>query len=530
MRSFHLPGRSTAYGANGMCASSTPSSTLAAVDMLRRGGNAVDAAVTASAVLLVSEPHMTGIGGDCFALVGRADGSVTGLTASGRAARAADADWLAASGLSEIAGDSIHSVTVPGAIDGWDRLLKDHGTVSLGEALQPAIEIAEAGSVITPRLAADWVKVVGKIAGDAGARQHYLKDGRAPRLGEVMTYPAFARTLRILAEKGRDAFYEGELAEDMVSCLAGHGSLLTAEDFAATKSDYVEPISTTYGAREILEIPPTGQGITALVMLNILSRFDMAGFAPDSIERHHLQIEAARLAFELRGRHVADPDFADVPVDWLLSGELADQLASRIDMKKAIADIPAAVGPKFSNTIYLCVVDKDRTAVSFINSVYSSFGAGIATPNSSIMFHNRGSCFVAEPGHPNCIGPGKRPMHTIIPTMVKSAGKVTMPFGVMGAHYQPMGHTQVMLNMFAYGMDVQEAIDYPRFFPDPYDHVVGLEAGVPDAVAGGLSDLGHKVERAASPWGGGQAISIDWEDGTLSGGSDPRKDGIALGY
>ena len=513
-----------------MCASSTPASTLAAVDMLRRGGNAVDAAVTASAVLLVSEPHMTGIGGDCFALIGKADGSVTGLNAHGRSAKAADADWLKSSGLKEIAGDSVHSITVPGAIDGWDRLLKDHGTVSLADALAPAIEIAEAGQVTTPRLAVDWQQKVDKLSADEGARTHYLKDGRAPRLGEVMTYPAFAKTLRILAEKGRDAFYEGELAEDMVACLKDRGSLLTLDDFAATRCDYVDPILTTYADREILEIPPSGQGITALVMLNILKRFDVRALAPDSLERHHLQIEAARLAYELRARHVADPDMSEVPVDWLLSEELADSLAARIDMKRAIDDIPAAVGPKLSDTIYLCVVDKDRTAVSFINSVYGSFGVGIATPRTGIMFHNRGSCFVAEPGHPNCIGPAKRPMHTIIPSMVRMGGTITMPFGVMGADYQPMGHTQVMLNMFDYGMDIQEALDFPRFFPDPDNHIVGLEEGVSDSVARGLADLGHTVERAPSPWGGGQGIAIDREQGTLTGGSDPRKDGIALGY
>ena len=530
MRSFHLPGRSTAYGENGMCASSTTASTLAAVDMLRRGGNAIDAAVTASAVLLVSEPHMTGIGGDCFALIGRIDGSVTGLNAHGRAAGAADEDWLKQSGLTQIAGDSVHAVTVPGAIDGWDRLLRDHGTVSLGDALQPAIEMAEAGCVVTPRVASDWAKVVDKLSANEGASQHYLGDGRAPRLGEVMTYPAFARTLRSIAEKGRAAFYEGELAEDMVACLRAHGSLLTLDDFAATSADYVDPISTTFAGHDILEIPPSGQGITALVMLNILKRFDIGSRAADSLERHHLQIEAAKLAYELRARHVADPEHAHVPVDELLSDVLADRLADRIDMTRAISDVPAAVGPRFSDTIYLCVVDKDRTAVSFINSVYASFGVGIATPESSIMFHNRGSCFVAEPGHPNCIGPGKRPMHTIIPAMVRVGDRVTMPFGVMGADYQPMGHAQVLLNTLVYGMDVQEAIDYPRFFPDPYSHVVGLEEGVSDEVAAGLAGLGHRVVPADSPWGGGQGIVIDWDQGTLAGGSDPRKDGCAIGY
>lgn len=530
MRSFHDPGRSTAYGANGMCASSTPASTLAAVDVLRRGGNAVDAAVTASAVLLVTEPHMTGIGGDCFVLIGRADGSVTGLNAAGRAAAGADEGWLKSSGLTEIAGDNVHSITVPGAVDGWDRMLKDHGTMDLGQALQPAIEIGEAGAVTTPRLASDWAGLIDKLAANDAAAMHFLKDGRAPGLGEVMTYPALVKTLKLLAANGRDAFYHGEIAEDMVAHLRGLGSLLTLEDFAATQADYVEPISTTYQGREVLEIPPSGQGIVALVMLNILSRLDIASFAPDSLERHHLQIEASRLAFELRSRHVADPDLADVPVDYLLSMELADQLAARIDMKAAIADIRQAVGPRYSDTIYLTVVDKDRTAVSFINSIYGMFGVGIATPNTGIMLHNRGSCFVAEPGHPNCIGPRKRPMHTIIPSMVRHNGRIAMPFGVMGADYQPMGHTQVMTNMVDFGMDIQEALDFPRFFPDARTGIVGLEQGVSEDVAAGLCELGHMVVRAAAPWGGGQAIVIDWEQGTLAGGSDPRKDGMALGY
>jgi len=530
MRSFHLPGRSMAYGANGMCASSTPASTLAAIDVLRRGGNAVDAAVTASAVLLVSEPHMTGIGGDCFALIGRKDGSITGLNASGPAAKGADQDWLSSSGLTKIGGDSVHSVTVPGAIDGWDRLLKDHGTIGLGEALAPAIELAEAGSVITPRLGHDWATQVDKLAANDGASLHYLKEGRAPKTGETMTYPSLARTLKCLADKGRDAFYQGEIAEDMVTYLRSCGSLLTLEDFAATKADYVDPISTLYQDREVLEIPPSGQGIVALAMLNILSRLDIARYAPDSLERYHLQAEASRLAFELRSRYVADPDLADVPVEHILSMDLADKLAARIDLKTAIPDIAEAAGPRFSDTIYLTVVDRDRTAVSFINSVYGLFGVGMATPNTGIMFHNRGSCFVAESGHPNCIAPRKRPMHTIIPSMVRQEGRVVMPFGVMGGDYQPMGHAQVMVNMFNYGMDIQEALDFPRFFPDPYTGVVGLEQGVPEAVAAGLADLGHTVERSPAPWGGGQGIVIDWDQGILVGGSDPRKDGMALGY
>ena len=532
MRSFHLPGRSTAHGVNGMCASSSPAASLAALDILRAGGNAVDAAIAASAVILITEPHMTGIGGDCFALIGKADGSVTGINASGRAAAAADEDWLRSMGWSEVPADSVHSVTVPGAIDGWDRLLKDHGTMEFAQVFAPAIALAENGTPTMPRVAADWENHVERLAADEGASRHYLKDGRAPRVGEVMTHGALGQSLKLIAEQGRDVFYSGEIAENLVATLQGLGSLLTMNDFATTEADYVEPISTDFLGHELLEIPPTGQGITALVMLNILKRFDLSAHAPDSVERYHLQIEAARLGYEMRQRHVADPGFADVPVDHMLSDALADELAGRIDMNAAIADIPAAAGPRYANTIYLTVVDKDRTAVSFINSIYHSFGAGIACPKTGILLHSRGACFSAEPGHPNCIGPGKRPMHTIIPGMVRREGKVVMPFGVMGADYQPMGHVQVLVNMLTHGMDIQEALDYPRFFPDIYSNSreVGLEEGVPESVAAGLVALGHQVTRAPSPWGGGQGIVIDWDEGTLIGGSDPRKDGIALGY
>jgi gamma-glutamyltranspeptidase/glutathione hydrolase len=528
MRSFQLPGRSTAHGVNGMCATSSPLATMAGVDMLRQGGNAVDAAVTMSAVLLITEPHMTGIGGDCFALIGREDGSLTGLNGSGRAAMAADGDWLRGSSLSEISETNIHAITVPGAIDAWDRLLKDHGSVTLGDALAPAISLAEGGVAVTPRVANDWAGCVELLRGDAGGQQHYLNNGHAFAVGEKFTSPALAQTLRLIGERGRDSFYEGEIAEKLVACLGAKGSLLTMDDFAATEASYVTPISTGFQGHDIFEIPPNGQGVTALIMLNILSRFDLGSLDPAGIERTHLQIEAARLAYELRDRHVADPEKASVPVEYMLSDDLADQLAGRIDPKRAISDIPLAVGPKYTDTIYLTVVDKDRTAVSFINSIFHSFGSGVCEPQTGIMLQNRGSCFVTDPDHPNCIGPGKRPLHTIIPGMIRQGGKITMPFGVMGGAYQPMGHAQVAVNLMTYGMDIQEAIDFPRFFPE--GGVVDLEEAVAGAVLSGLTDMGHTVARATAPLGGGQGIFIDRANGTLVGGADPRKDSLAMGY
>jgi len=525
MRSFDRPGRSAAYGTRGMAATSAPLATLAAVDTLRAGGNAVDAAVVASAVLCVVEPAMTGVGGDCFALIGTPDGKVSGLNASGRAARAADAEWLRSSGLTEIALRSIHAITVPGAIDGWDQLLRKFGTMDLGEALKPAIRLAEEGVPVTPRVAWDWPEDAPFLEADEGGRLHCLKDGRTPRLGETMRYPALAASLRMIATEGRDAFYRGAVAEDIIATVRAKGSLLTMDDLAAHESTWVKPISATFMGREVLEIPPSGQGLTALIALNILSQFGLSRHAPDSVERHHLEIEAMKLAWELRNRHIADPAFVEVPVDELLSAKTAQKLAAMIDMNRAL-DIETAM--RNSDTIYLTVVDEKRLACSFINSVYDGFGSCVVTPKTGIALQNRGACFSADPAHPNCIGPGKRPLHTIIPAMVKKDGVVDMSYGVMGGDYQPMGHMTVAVNRYVYGMDPQEAIDWARYFPKKGK--VQVESGVPEAVQEGLAARGHVLESPPGPLGGGQAIAIDRELGVLVGGSDPRKDGFALGY
>lgn len=508
-----------------MAATSAPLATLAAIDCLRAGGNAADAAVTASAVLCVVEPAMTGIGGDCFALVGAPDGTVTGLNASGRAARAADAGWLRASGLDRIAPRSIHAVTVPGAVDGWDRLLKRHGRMSLGDCLVPAIRMAEEGTPVTPRVAFDWPEDAPDLAADAGGRRHYLLHGRVPREGDIMAYPALARSLRTIAAEGRDAFYAGALAADMVQHLRSLGSLLTREDFAGHTSTWVAPISATFAGHEILEIPPSGQGLTALIALNVLSQFGLGRLEPDAPARMHLEIEAMKLAWQLRNRHIADPDFAAVPVDDLLSAATAQRLAGLIDQKRTL-DIRTAM--TLSDTIYLSVVDRDRLAISFINSIYYGFGSCIVTPETGISLQNRGACFVTDPAHPNCIGPGKRPLHTIIPAMARRDGRIDMSFGVMGGDYQPMGHVCVAVNRYVYGMDPQAAIDMPRYFPKGGEVLVENSLG--GAARRGLAELGHRLVATPEPLGGGQAIAIDHGRGVLVGGSDPRKDGLALGF
>lgn len=527
MRNFHLPGRSPVYGRRAMCATSHPAASLTAVETLQAGGNAVDAAIAAAAVLAVVEPHMTGIGGDCFALIAKPghDGLIA-LNAAGRAPAGADAAWLAESGLQRIEPTSVHSVTVPGAIDGWARLLADHGTMPLARLLEPAIELAERGFAVAPRVAADWA-LSAKPSRHVGARTHLLKAGGVPRAGEVMQFPALARTLRIVAREGREGFYAGEVAEDIVGELKALGGLHTVDDFAAQRSAYVEPISVAYRGVELWELPPSNQGIVALMLLKMLERTGLPD-DPVSVERYHVQLEAARLAFAMRDTFVADPDMAEVPVEYLLSDAVIGDLAGRVDRTRRRDDLGPLPEPPGSDTVYLAVVDEQGMAVSFINSLYDEFGSGIVTRRTGVVLHNRGKGFVCDPGHRNCIAPGKRPFHTLVPAMVLKDGQPLMPFGVMGADFQPMGHAYVMTNMFHYGMDAQTAIEAPRAFFD--GDTVLVEEAVPAAVVAGLARLGHRVAARRMPWGGAQAVVIDRENGVLVGASDHRKDGLALGY
>lgn len=525
MRDFTFPGRSLAFGEQAMAATSSPQATLAAIDVLRRGGNAVDAAVTASAVLCVTEPHMTGIGGDCFAILATPEGKILGLNGAGRSAFAATPDWLRASGLAAIGPQSVHAVTVPGAIDAWDELLRSHGTYSLGQCLAPAIALAESGVATLPRVARDWPEHEALLKADAGGRRHYLRNGDVPRAGDIMTYPALAETLKQIAREGRDGFYTGAIAEDMVQTLRARGSLLTLEDFAATQCDWVKPISTPFNGRRIYEIPPSGQGLTVLLTLNILKCFGLKALDPEGPQRRHLEIEALKRAWVLRNRHIADPEHAEVPVDELLGETTAKRLAASIDPNKA-SDMRVTLPP--SDTVYLSVVDRNRLCISFINSIYWGFGSGIVTEKTGITLQNRGAGFSCDSRHPNVIAPAKRPLHTIIPALATENGKPEMVFGVMGGDFQPMGHVNMVVNRYVYGMDPQEALDLPRLVPSGSD--VDVEASMPASVVSDLRARGHTLVPAEEPLGGGQIITLDQSRGILAGGSDPRKDGFALGF
>jgi len=531
MRNLDLPGRSVARSVNGMAATSHGLATLTAVNVLQEGGNAMDAAVAACAVQGVVEPESTGIGGDCFVLYApKGSAGIIAFNGSGRAPQAATAAWYAEQGIEKIERFTPHAVTVPGSVDAWTQLLRDHGTRSLGELLQPAIRLAHEGYAITERVYRDWESEIEALSHDPATSAIFLPDGKPPALGAIHRQPLLGATLEKIAAEGRDAFYKGEIAEDLVSHLRALGGLHRLEDFAVASGEYVTPIKGTYKGYDVHECPPNGQGIIALLLLNILSGYDLAEMGAMSARRLHLEIEAARLAYQARDAHLADPAQAEVPVEMLLSQEYADQLRSNIRLDRASVMPPPAPVAVHADTVYISVVDKDRNAVSFINSTFSSFGSGITGPKSGVVLQNRGTSFSVDPAHPNCIAPGKRPLHTIIPGMVTQGTRALMPFGVMGGHYQAAGHARFLTNLYDFGLDVQQAMDLARLFPPPDEEEVQAESGVPAEVLSALEDMGHRLQQADGPIGGSQAIQIDWEQGTLAGGSDPRKDGCALGY
>ncbi len=525
MRDFQKPGRSATYAGNGLCATSHVLAASEAVCMLRDGANAVDAAIAAAVLLGICEPASTGIGGDLFVLLKPAgEERIIGLNGSGRAPAALDPETLRQKG-DTIDPCSADAVTIPGAVDAFCRLSADWGRKGLAASLAPAIRYAQEGVPVGPRTAYDWRNVGGVLQG--AARRFYLRDDAPLNEGDIFRHPQQAEVLRRIAREGRDAFYGGEIAEDMVASLNALGGVHSLEDFAATSSEYTEPVSGAYRDVELVEHPPNGQGATAILMAKILTHFDLTAHPPFSAPRAHLEAEAARLAYDARNRFIADPAFTG-RLEHMLSDKTAAQLAALIDPHRAMADPVALADNIHKETVYLTVVDRDLMAVSMIYSIYHGFGSGLASDKFGILFQNRGAGFTLQKGHPNEAGGGKRPMHTIIPGMIRRAGRVIMPFGVMGGAYQPTGHVRFLTNWLDYGMDVQAAIDGARSFAEA--DTLQLERGYSDDVARELAGMGHAVERAKTPLGGAQAILIDHGRGILIGGSDPRKDGAAIGY
>ncbi|WP_350335516.1 gamma-glutamyltransferase family protein [Coralliovum pocilloporae] len=529
MRDFHGPGRSPVYALNGMAATSHPEASRTAIDILKAGGNAVDAAVAASAVLAVVEPHMTGIAGDCFAIVTEPDGTIHGLNGSGRSAQAGTLEKLRALSVSDMGEDSVHAITVPGSALAWQTLVEKHGRFGLDRVMARAIDLAEGGYVVAPRVAEDWRGLEERLSRHPGAAKHYLNNGSAPACGARHAVPALGKTFRRFAEKGAmEGFYTGEVAEDIVATVRAAGGLLSLDDLAAVDCLSVDPVYSTYRGVEIAELPPNGQGITALILLNILEQFDLGNLDPEGWERHHLEIEASRVAYALRDRHIADPDFMTESVSDLISKDFALRFAKDIrpDQRN---DVIADHVPKQSDTVYLSVVDEERRCVSFINSVYRGFGSAIVTEKTGVALQNRGACFNMIEGHPNCVDGGKRPLHTIVPAMARKDGKTLYSFGVMGGAYQAVGHAHVLVDMLDFGRDPQEALDSPRIFWSD-DGTLEVEESMPLLTDIGLQQCGHRITRTTMPHGGGQIIALDHDNDVLIGGSDPRKDGCAIGY
>ena len=520
--------RSAVRAMNGMVATSQPLATAAGLRVLQQGGNAIDAAVAAVAVLCVVEPMMVSAGGDLFALVWDAKRKeLKALNASGRSPRALSIDELKKRGFDKTPQVGVHTITVPGAVDGWVTLLERYGTMKLSQVLQPAIEYADHGFPVTNVIATDWQTGMHYLDNTDFAAT-FLPHGKAPDAGEIFTNKNLASTLRKISTGGREVFYKGEIAEKIVNFLQKQGGLHTLRDFAEHKSNWVEPISTTYRGHTVYELPPNNQGMTVLQMLNIIEGFDVTALGHNTAQYLHVLVEAKKLAFIDRARQIADPDFYKAPLDKLLSKEYAAEQRKRINQNNVI-EHSASGGPRGGeDTVYLTVVDKDRNAISLIQSIFSAFGSGLVAGDTGIVLHNRGAGFSFDPNNPNKLEGGKRPFHTLIPAMVFHDGKPWLTFGVMGGDMQAQGHVQVLLNMIDFGMDVQRAGEMPRF--RHFDSGLALESAISDEVRNALKTKGHLITSSPGMFGGYQAIMIDPKTGALFGGSDPRKDGCAIGW
>ena len=535
--------RSPVYGRNGIVATSQPLATAAGLEILARGGNAADATVAAGAALNVTEPTSTGIGGDMFALYYSSDtGKVTALNGSGRAPAALTLDRLKREGLlaDALPPFHAHTVTVPGACAGWCDLIVKHGSLSMADILAPAIRLAEEGFPVAPITAHFWARGAERQLKSALNGHELTIAGRAPRAGELFRNPGLARTFKLVAERGAVGFYQGPIAEAIVGVIKEAGGCMSEEDLASHTSTWENPISVEYRGLRVYECPPNGQGITALIALNILEGFDLASLDVLSPEKMHLMIEALRLAFADAKWYVADPAFANIPMAELLSKEYASERRKLIDPKRAMPDPQRGAPVASSGTVYLSVVDQWGNACSFINSNYMGFGTGIVPKGWGFTLQNRGHNFSLDPNHPNCLAPRKRPYHTIIPAMVTRVGgegeSLFASCGVMGGFMQPQGHVQVLSALHDAGLDPQSALDLPRFCIDAEQagRRVAIEEGMPKETLDALQTMGHPVyevsgyERAL--FGRGQVILRDPETGVLCGGSDPRADGCAMTF
>ena len=531
--------RSEVLAQNGMAATSQPLATQVALDILKQGGNAIDAAIAANAVLGVVEPTGNGIGGDLFAIVWDAESkSLSGLNASGRSPQSLKKSYFAEQGLTRIPAFGPLPVSVPGAVDGWFELHEKYGSLPMTTILTPAIEYARDGFPVSELIAYYWQMNVERIGKYEGFSDIFMPRGRAPRKGEIFKNPALAATLEKIATGGRDAFYKGDIARTIGAYIKAQGGFLSYEDLAAHTSDWVEPVSTNYRGYNLYELPPNGQGIAALQILNILERYDIEGMGFGSADYIHTFVEAKKLAFEDRAKFYADPAFNDIPVDWLISKEYAAQRQKLIDPKKAATRVDA--GMYEGDTIYMTVADKDGNMVSLIQSNYRGMGSGMTAPGLGFILQNRGELFTMQDNHFNEYAPGKRPFHTIIPAFVTRNGKPFLSFGVMGGATQPQMHAQILVNIIDFGMNLQEAGDAPRILHSGSSSptgklmrdggVVSLESGIDEKVKRELMERGHTLQNVVGAYGGYQAIGWDPRQKVYIGASESRKDGQAAGY
>jgi gamma-glutamyltranspeptidase/glutathione hydrolase len=528
---------------NGMVATSQPLATAVGVEVLRAGGSAVDAAIAANAMLGLVEPTGCGIGGDLFAIVWDATARrLVGLNASGRSPRSLSLDDLRALRLERIPADGPLSVSVPGAVDGWFALHTQFGALPMPELLAPAIAYARAGFPVTEIIAGYWAADAERCRANPGFAEVFLPGGRAPAAGARFKNPRLADAYALIAARGRDAFYTGDIAAAIEAGMRAAGGFITRADLAAHTSESVAPVATNYRGYDVWELPPNGQGIAVLQMLNVLEAYDLAGLGFGSTRHLHLLIEAKKLAFEDRARYYADPAFAAVPVTQLISKSYAASRRALLRDDRALSEPgcgdPAALAA--GDTVYLAAADAAGNMVSLIQSNYLGMGSGVTVPGFGFGLQSRGSAFALDLRHPNCYAPGKRPFHTIIPAFLTRAGKPVMAFGVMGAAMQPQGHVQVLTNLIDFGMNVQEAGDAPRVRHEGSSEPTGarmagsgqvyLESQFPEAAVAGLAALGHEVARAREGFGGYQAILYDERQHVYKGASESRKDGCAAGY